>query len=154
MYPCSQAKLEKRARRDLYEGSKLLDAHKKQVLFISLLSISVRELIDGFAQQTYEEMFLKVRPAVPLICIARALLIRGITHVDQPTRGSKLTQQIQGYSSSFYRCQLWFKPHLVSSTPYLLCSLSKPLHSCLNYPPFLMSGPAPRLHLPTAVAMG
>ncbi|KAJ4485450.1 P-loop containing nucleoside triphosphate hydrolase protein [Lentinula aciculospora] len=34
------AKIEKRARRDLYEGSKLLDAHRKQ--------------------QTYEEMFMKV----------------------------------------------------------------------------------------------
>ena len=30
-----KAKIEKRARRDLYEGSKLLDAYKKQVLFLS-----------------------------------------------------------------------------------------------------------------------
>ncbi|KAG2023228.1 multidrug resistance protein 1 [Coprinopsis cinerea AmutBmut pab1-1] len=37
-----RAKIEKRARRDLYEGSKLLDAHKKQ--------------------QTYEEMFMKINP--------------------------------------------------------------------------------------------
>ncbi len=29
----SQAKIEKRARRDLYEGSKLLDAHRKQVCY-------------------------------------------------------------------------------------------------------------------------
>ncbi|KAJ3767022.1 P-loop containing nucleoside triphosphate hydrolase protein [Lentinula raphanica] len=36
------AKIEKRARRDLYEGSKLLDAHRKQ--------------------QTYEEMFMKINP--------------------------------------------------------------------------------------------
>ncbi|KAI5834756.1 P-loop containing nucleoside triphosphate hydrolase protein [Schizophyllum commune Tattone D] len=35
-----RAKIEKRARRDLYEGSKLLDSHKKQ--------------------QTYEEMFMKI----------------------------------------------------------------------------------------------
>lgn len=28
---CFQAKIEKRARRDLYEGSKLLDQHRKQV---------------------------------------------------------------------------------------------------------------------------
>lgn len=28
----SQAKIEKRSRRDLYEGSKLLDQHRKQVL--------------------------------------------------------------------------------------------------------------------------
>ncbi|KAJ3836092.1 P-loop containing nucleoside triphosphate hydrolase protein [Lentinula raphanica] len=37
-----KAKIEKRARRDLYEGSKLLDAHRKQ--------------------QTYEEMFMKINP--------------------------------------------------------------------------------------------
>ncbi|KIK18644.1 hypothetical protein PISMIDRAFT_683977, partial [Pisolithus microcarpus 441] len=37
-----RAKIEKRARRDLYEGSKLLDQHRKQ--------------------QTYEEMFMKVNP--------------------------------------------------------------------------------------------
>ncbi|KAL0581212.1 hypothetical protein V5O48_000800 [Marasmius crinis-equi] len=37
-----RAKIEKRARRDLYEGSKLLDAHRKQ--------------------QTYEEMFMKINP--------------------------------------------------------------------------------------------
>ncbi|KAJ8520357.1 hypothetical protein ONZ45_g2835 [Pleurotus djamor] len=37
-----KAKIEKRSRRDLYEGSKLLDAHKKQ--------------------QTYEEMFMKINP--------------------------------------------------------------------------------------------
>ncbi|KAJ3510511.1 hypothetical protein NMY22_g15962 [Coprinellus aureogranulatus] len=37
-----RAKIEKRARRDLYEGSKLLDQHKKQ--------------------QTYEEMFMKINP--------------------------------------------------------------------------------------------
>ncbi|KAJ6573937.1 P-loop containing nucleoside triphosphate hydrolase protein [Mycena vulgaris] len=36
------AKIEKRSRRDLYEGSKLLDAHRKQ--------------------QTYEEMFMKINP--------------------------------------------------------------------------------------------
>uniref|UniRef100_A0A0W0FG45 ABC transporter domain-containing protein n=1 Tax=Moniliophthora roreri TaxID=221103 RepID=A0A0W0FG45_MONRR len=36
------AKIEKRARRDLYEGSKLLDQHRKQ--------------------QTYEEMFMKINP--------------------------------------------------------------------------------------------
>ena len=32
-----QAKIEKRARRDLYEGSKLLDAHRKQVFSSSLM---------------------------------------------------------------------------------------------------------------------
>ncbi|KAG5654331.1 hypothetical protein H0H81_004285 [Sphagnurus paluster] len=37
-----KAKIEKRSRRDLYEGSKLLDAHRKQ--------------------QTYEEMFMKINP--------------------------------------------------------------------------------------------
>ncbi|KAF9535793.1 P-loop containing nucleoside triphosphate hydrolase protein [Crepidotus variabilis] len=37
-----RAKIEKRSRRDLYEGSKLLDQHKKQ--------------------QTYEEMFMKINP--------------------------------------------------------------------------------------------
>ncbi|TFK30659.1 ATP-dependent transporter [Coprinopsis marcescibilis] len=37
-----RAKIEKRAKRDLYEGSKLLDAHKKQ--------------------QSYEEMFMKINP--------------------------------------------------------------------------------------------
>ncbi|KAL0064751.1 hypothetical protein AAF712_008298 [Marasmius tenuissimus] len=37
-----RAKIEKRARRDLYEGSKLLDSHRKQ--------------------QTYEEMFMKINP--------------------------------------------------------------------------------------------
>ncbi|ESK98131.1 protein gcn20 [Moniliophthora roreri MCA 2997] len=37
-----RAKIEKRARRDLYEGSKLLDQHRKQ--------------------QTYEEMFMKINP--------------------------------------------------------------------------------------------
>ncbi|PBL01343.1 hypothetical protein ARMGADRAFT_1160556 [Armillaria gallica] len=37
-----KAKIEKRARRDLYEGSKLLDAHRKQ--------------------QTYEEMYMKINP--------------------------------------------------------------------------------------------
>ncbi|KAF8633993.1 hypothetical protein AX15_001168 [Amanita polypyramis BW_CC] len=37
-----KAKIEKRARRDLYEGSKLLDAYKKQ--------------------QSYEEMFMKINP--------------------------------------------------------------------------------------------
>ncbi|GJE94176.1 ABC transporter [Phanerochaete sordida] len=37
-----RAKIEKRARRDLYEGSKLLDQHKKQ--------------------QSYEEMFMKINP--------------------------------------------------------------------------------------------
>ncbi|RXW16576.1 hypothetical protein EST38_g9279 [Candolleomyces aberdarensis] len=37
-----RAKIEKRAKRDLYEGSKLLDQHKKQ--------------------QTYEEMFMKINP--------------------------------------------------------------------------------------------
>ncbi|KAF7784512.1 hypothetical protein Agabi119p4_677 [Agaricus bisporus var. burnettii] len=37
-----RAKIEKRARRDLYEGSKLLDQHRKQ--------------------QSYEEMFMKVNP--------------------------------------------------------------------------------------------
>ncbi|KAK7059220.1 hypothetical protein VNI00_001847 [Paramarasmius palmivorus] len=37
-----QAKIEKRARRDLYEGSKLLDQHRKQ--------------------QTYEELFMKINP--------------------------------------------------------------------------------------------
>ncbi|TFK76654.1 hypothetical protein BDN72DRAFT_953193 [Pluteus cervinus] len=37
-----RAKIDKRARRDLYEGSKLLDAHRKQ--------------------QTYEEMFMKINP--------------------------------------------------------------------------------------------
>ncbi|KAJ7293925.1 P-loop containing nucleoside triphosphate hydrolase protein [Mycena rebaudengoi] len=36
------SKIEKRSRRDLYEGSKLLDAHRKQ--------------------QTYEEMFMKINP--------------------------------------------------------------------------------------------
>lgn len=30
-YHVPQAKIEKRSRRDLYEGSKLLDAHRKQV---------------------------------------------------------------------------------------------------------------------------
>ncbi|KAI3622668.1 protein gcn20 [Moniliophthora roreri] len=40
------AKIEKRARRDLYEGSKLLDQHRKQ--------------------QTYEEMFMKVCVTAPL----------------------------------------------------------------------------------------
>ncbi|KAG7096586.1 hypothetical protein E1B28_004005 [Marasmius oreades] len=37
-----RAKIDKRARRDLYEGSKLLDAHRKQ--------------------QSYEEMFMKINP--------------------------------------------------------------------------------------------
>ncbi|KIM84750.1 hypothetical protein PILCRDRAFT_818360 [Piloderma croceum F 1598] len=37
-----KAKIEKRSRRDLYEGSKLLDQHRKQ--------------------QTYEEMFMKINP--------------------------------------------------------------------------------------------
>ncbi|KIM47987.1 hypothetical protein M413DRAFT_439681 [Hebeloma cylindrosporum] len=37
-----KAKIEKRSRRDLYEGSKLLDAHRKQ--------------------QTYEELFMKINP--------------------------------------------------------------------------------------------
>ncbi|KIY63247.1 P-loop containing nucleoside triphosphate hydrolase protein [Cylindrobasidium torrendii FP15055 ss-10] len=37
-----RAKIEKRSKRDLYEGSKLLDAHKKQ--------------------QTYEEMFMQINP--------------------------------------------------------------------------------------------
>ncbi|KAL0945574.1 hypothetical protein HGRIS_014734 [Hohenbuehelia grisea] len=37
-----KAKIEKRSRRDLYEGSKLLDAHRKQ--------------------QTYEEIFMKINP--------------------------------------------------------------------------------------------
>ncbi|KAF8973848.1 P-loop containing nucleoside triphosphate hydrolase protein [Flammula alnicola] len=37
-----KAKIEKRSRRDLYEGSKLLDAHRKQ--------------------QSYEEMFMKINP--------------------------------------------------------------------------------------------
>ncbi|CAA7271413.1 unnamed protein product [Cyclocybe aegerita] len=37
-----KAKIEKRSRRDLYEGSKLLDAHRRQ--------------------QTYEEMFMKINP--------------------------------------------------------------------------------------------
>ncbi|KAG6869036.1 hypothetical protein C0993_004709 [Termitomyces sp. T159_Od127] len=37
-----RAKIEKRSKRDLYEGSKLLDAHRKQ--------------------QTYEEMFMKINP--------------------------------------------------------------------------------------------
>jgi ATP-binding cassette subfamily F protein 3 len=37
-----KAKIEKRSRRDLYQGSKLIDAHAKQ--------------------QTYEEMFMKVNP--------------------------------------------------------------------------------------------
>ncbi|KIK04300.1 hypothetical protein K443DRAFT_676057 [Laccaria amethystina LaAM-08-1] len=37
-----RAKIEKRSRRDLYEGSKLLDAHRKQ--------------------QTYEELFMKINP--------------------------------------------------------------------------------------------
>ncbi|KIM51677.1 hypothetical protein SCLCIDRAFT_1166571 [Scleroderma citrinum Foug A] len=37
-----RAKIEKRSRRDLYEGSKLLDQHRKQ--------------------QTYEEMFMKINP--------------------------------------------------------------------------------------------
>ncbi|KAG5733147.1 hypothetical protein E4T56_gene13597, partial [Termitomyces sp. T112] len=36
------AKIEKRSKRDLYEGSKLLDAHRKQ--------------------QSYEEMFMKINP--------------------------------------------------------------------------------------------
>ena len=33
-----QAKIEKRARRDLYEGSKLLDQHRKQVSFLFSMS--------------------------------------------------------------------------------------------------------------------
>ncbi|KAJ7102533.1 P-loop containing nucleoside triphosphate hydrolase protein [Mycena belliarum] len=37
-----KAKIEKRSRRDLYEGSKILDAHRKQ--------------------QTYEELFMKINP--------------------------------------------------------------------------------------------
>ncbi|KAG6814412.1 hypothetical protein H0H92_007415 [Tricholoma furcatifolium] len=45
-----RAKIEKRSKRDLYEGSKLLDAHRKQVAF-SLLWI-----------QSYEEMFMKINP--------------------------------------------------------------------------------------------
>ncbi|KAG6333972.1 hypothetical protein ID866_5123 [Astraeus odoratus] len=41
-----RAKIEKRARRDLYEGSKLLDQHRKQ----------------ASRSQSYEEMFMKINP--------------------------------------------------------------------------------------------
>lgn len=40
-YHVHQAKIEKRSRRDLYEGSKLLDAHRKQVNTPPILLISM-----------------------------------------------------------------------------------------------------------------
>lgn len=58
-----QAKIEKRARRTdlVYEGSKLLDAHRKQVRVLNLAEGAglTREI-----QQSYEEMFMKVRQNV------------------------------------------------------------------------------------------
>lgn len=41
-----QAKIEKRARRDLYEGSKLLDQHRKQVSLAFPQTTSRTRLID------------------------------------------------------------------------------------------------------------
>ena len=61
-----QAKIEKRARRDLYEGSKLLDQHRKQVSSTILyVKDSVHQLV---CQQNYEEMFMKVRSSPSCQC--------------------------------------------------------------------------------------
>jgi hypothetical protein len=54
-----QAKIEKRSRREqLYEGSRLLDQHKKQVR--PPVDLSNFHQFIVFPQQTYEEMFMKV----------------------------------------------------------------------------------------------
>ncbi|KAG8747863.1 hypothetical protein FRC10_010482 [Ceratobasidium sp. 414] len=52
-----KAKIEKRSRRDLYEGSKLIDMQKKQVGGFDLF---VFQPFNAREQQSYEEMFLKV----------------------------------------------------------------------------------------------
>ena len=54
-----KAKIEKRARRDLYEGSKLLEQAKKQVRLRFLL-LSACFLTSPDPKQSYEEMFMQV----------------------------------------------------------------------------------------------
>ena len=44
-YCAHQAKIEKRSRRDLYEGSKLLDAHRKQVNMLPILLIRILMIV-------------------------------------------------------------------------------------------------------------
>ena len=52
-----RAKIEKRSKRDLYEGSKLLDQARKQVIRYSATHASFS--LIKLPQQSYEEMFMK-----------------------------------------------------------------------------------------------
>ena len=54
-----RAKIDKRAKRDLYEGSKLLDQARKQVIryFATRVDFPLTKLLE----QSYEEMFMKAR---------------------------------------------------------------------------------------------
>lgn len=59
-----QAKIEKRSKRNLYEGSKLLDQHRKQVRELCSWQWHAVKFFPYFRpyQQTYEEMFMKINP--------------------------------------------------------------------------------------------
>ena len=52
-----KAKIEKRSKRDLYEGSKLLDQARKQVMRYSVAYTNFS--LTRLPQQSYEEMFMK-----------------------------------------------------------------------------------------------
>ena len=87
-----RAKIEKRARRDLYEGSKLLDQYKKQVRTIYLVFV--------------------------LLWLIMALaIVRRDVYADQPARLRRSCQkQVQGHPSADYRCQFRVSAYIVSLT--------------------------------------
>lgn len=99
-----KAKIEKRARRDLYEGSKLLEQTKKQVLplFSSLSHISDIFWFQAILRRNVHESTLVCLPP-------RSFIHDG---VDQsPAICGSLKKQKQGHSSPLHRRLLWLEPY-------------------------------------------
>ena len=103
-----KAKIEKRARRDLYEGSKLLEQTKKQVRLHSLplLAYRRRYVFQAILRRDVHESALYAR--------FTASASQPRPTLDKPSAiCSFLEEQKQGYSSPLHRRLLWLKPHPV-----------------------------------------
>ena len=110
-----KAKIEKRARRDLYEGSKLLEQAKKQVrLQLSFHLPRVSDIVwpKAILRGNVHEGALGSFPPVIHLCWSGG--------IDQPPAiYSSLEKQKQGHSSPVHRRLLWLEPYPVR-TPYTI----------------------------------
>jgi hypothetical protein len=102
-----KAKIEKRARRDLYEGSKLLEQTKKQVRLHTLpfLAYRRRYMLQAILRRDVHESALYTRFS--------AGTSQSWDTLDQPFTICSLEEQEQGYPPPLHRCLIWLKSHPV-----------------------------------------